>query len=124
MLGALTLTAARTDPAHLGRGCGARANRRAPEPRTRRALHARGHATAIVHENAAFAQPKLPIFAAALIAERDRVDLHDVIWLIVLSTALIMLWGSSDHWDLAGLWRRVGHALHLDHDAHGSERQR
>jgi hypothetical protein len=75
----------------------------------------------IVHGNAAFAQPKLPIFTAALIAEQDRVDLHDVIWLIVLSTALIMLWGSSDHWDLAGLWRRVGHALHLDHD---SERQR
>jgi hypothetical protein len=44
-----------------------------------------------------------------------------VIWLIVLSTALIMLWGSSDHWDLAGLWRRVAQALHRAHDA---ERQR
>jgi hypothetical protein len=83
--------------------------------------HACCHATVIVHGNAAFAQSKLPIFAAALITERDRVDLHDVIWLIVLSTALIMLWGSSDHWDLAGLWRRVGHALHLDHH---TDRQR
>jgi len=79
---------------------------------------------AIVHWNAAFGAPKLPIFAAELTAGRDRVDLHDVIWLIVLSTALIMLWGSSDHWDLAGLWRRVGHALHLDHRADGADRPR
>jgi hypothetical protein len=47
-----------------------------------------------------------------------------VIWLIVLSTALIMLWGSSDHWSLAGLWRRLGHALHLDHRADTSDRPR
>ncbi|HEY3772435.1 MAG TPA: hypothetical protein VGL69_05545 [Solirubrobacteraceae bacterium] len=47
-----------------------------------------------------------------------------MIWLIVLSTALIMLWGSSDHWDLAGLWRRVGHALHLDQRADSADRRR
>jgi hypothetical protein len=70
-----------------------------------------------VHRNAAFAPQKLPIFASKLMAGRIRADLHNVFWLIVLSTALIMLWGSSDHWDLSGLWRRVGHALHLDHRA-------
>jgi len=25
--------------------------------------------------------------------------------------ALIVLWGTSDHWDLAGVRRRLGHAL-------------
>jgi hypothetical protein len=87
-------------------------------------LHARRHDAPIVHGNAAFATSKLPIFAAGLASGRDRVDLHDVIWLIVLSTALIMLWGSSDHWDLAGLWRRVGHALHLDQRADSADRRR
>jgi hypothetical protein len=86
-------------------------------------LHTCRQDSAIVHGNAAFAPSKLPIFAPALASERDRVDLHDVIWLIVLSTALIMLWGSSDHWDLAGLWRRVGHALHLDHRTDGGDRR-
>jgi hypothetical protein len=47
-----------------------------------------------------------------------------VIWLIVLSTALIMLWGSSDQWSLAGLWRRVGHALHLDDRAGETDHRR
>jgi len=47
-----------------------------------------------------------------------------VIWLIVLSTALITLWGSSDHWDLAGLWRRLGHALGLDERTPGDDQRR
>jgi hypothetical protein len=29
--------------------------------------------------------------------------------------ALIALWGSSDHWDLAGVRRRLGHALDVRH---------
>jgi hypothetical protein len=46
-----------------------------------------------------------------------------VIWLIVLATALILLWGSSEQWDLPGLWRRIGHALHIDHHDHRPDEQ-
>jgi hypothetical protein len=87
-------------------------------------LQSSRQASAIAHDNTAFAPPKLPNFAHGLTEWTDRVDLHDVIWLIIISTGLIMLWGSSDHWSLAGLWRRVGHALHLDHRAHGADHQR
>jgi hypothetical protein len=78
----------------------------------------------IVHGNAPFAAWKLPTSAAPLMVVRDRAELHDVIWLVVLSTALILLWGSSDRWSLAGLWRRVGHVLHLDHRADGVDHRR
>jgi hypothetical protein len=35
-----------------------------------------------------------------------------VIWLVVMWVALIALWGSSDHWSLAGVRRRVVDAVH------------
>ena len=122
--------------------CSARGRTRTCDPRLRRPslypaeLRGRGapeylsHSRAsrrpsrrIAHRDSAFGPPKLPIFGAALICAQDRADLHDVIWLIVLSTALIMLWGSSEHWSLAGLRRRVGHALHLDHRADAGDRR-
>jgi hypothetical protein len=46
-----------------------------------------------------------------------------VIWLIVISTALILLWGSSEQWDLAHLWRRLGHALHIDRHGRDADHQ-
>jgi hypothetical protein len=66
-----------------------------------------------------FAQRKLTHFGVAVWVGRVRGDLHDVIWLVVLSAAFVVLWGASEQWDLAGLWRRVGHALHIDHRGNG-----
>jgi hypothetical protein len=54
----------------------------------------------------------------------DCGDVADVIWLVILSTALIMLWGASERWDLSDLRRRVGRALHLDGHSHRADHRR
>jgi hypothetical protein len=59
-------------------------------------------------------RPEAPDYLCARAGSRNCGDLHDVIWLIVLSSALIMLWGATDHLDLAGLRQRAARALHLD----------
>jgi len=37
-----------------------------------------------------------------------------VIWLIVLSTALVLVWGASEQWHVAGLRRRAAHVFRPD----------
>jgi hypothetical protein len=59
-----------------------------------------------------FRSLKLPGCGAAHARLGHRVDLHDVIWLVVMWVALIALWGSSDRWSLGGVRRRLTDAVY------------